>query len=68
MERVSLLLGHSSAKMTERHYAPWVQARQTQLEADVMRAWRSDPIGQVEMLASDTIRRMSTATRVEPAI
>jgi integrase len=27
MERVSVLLGHSSVKITERHYAPWVQAR-----------------------------------------
>jgi len=29
MDRVSILLGHSSVKITERHYAPWVQARQT---------------------------------------
>src|SRR5271157_379848 len=49
MERVSILLGHSSVKITERHYAPWVQARQVQLEADVTRAWRNDPIAQVEM-------------------
>jgi integrase len=27
MDRVSVLLGHSSVKITERHYAPWVQAR-----------------------------------------
>ena len=24
LERVSVLLGHSSVKITERHYAPWV--------------------------------------------
>ena len=35
MERVSVLLGHSSIKVTEKHYSPWVRARQEQLEADV---------------------------------
>jgi len=50
IERVSVLLAHSSVKVTERHYAPWVQARQAQLEADVARVWRNDPIAQAEML------------------
>ena len=44
IERVSVLLGHSSVKITERHYAPWVRARQEQLEADVKRTWGEDPI------------------------
>jgi integrase/recombinase XerD len=39
MERVSISLGHSSIKVTERHYSPWVRARQEQLEADVRRTW-----------------------------
>lgn len=39
LESVSKLLGHTSIKVTERHYAPWVKARQDQLEADVMRTW-----------------------------
>jgi len=39
MERVSVLLGHSSIKVTEKYYAPWVRARQEQLEADVRRSW-----------------------------
>ena len=51
IERVSVLLGHSSVKITERHYSPWVQARQAQLESDLVRAWRNDPIAQAEMLA-----------------
>ncbi len=54
MERVSILLRTSSVKITERHYSPWVRARQEQLEADVMRAWRNDPIAQAELLRSDT--------------
>lgn len=42
IERVSVLLGHSSIRITERHYAPWVKARQEQLESDVMRSWKRD--------------------------
>jgi integrase len=44
IERVSTLLGHSSVKITERHYAPWVRERQEQLEADLDRTWDRDPI------------------------
>ena len=44
LERVSVLLGHSSVRITERHYAPWVRERQEQMEADVRRAWKIDPI------------------------
>ena len=39
LANVSVLLGHSSIKVTERHYSPWVKARQEQLEADVRRTW-----------------------------
>jgi hypothetical protein len=44
IERVSILLGHQSVKITEKHYNPWVRSRQEQLEADVARAWTRDPI------------------------
>jgi integrase/recombinase XerD len=44
LERVSVLLGHSGTKVTEKHYSPWVKARQEQLEADVMRTWARDPL------------------------
>ena len=33
-----------SVKVTEKHYAPWVLARQEQLEADVRRTWGRDPV------------------------
>jgi integrase len=39
LEDVSILLGHSSLKVTEKHYAPWVKIRQDRLEAEVRRAW-----------------------------
>jgi integrase/recombinase XerD len=41
IERVSILLGHHSVRITEKHYTPWVRARQEQLEADVRRTWQT---------------------------
>jgi integrase/recombinase XerD len=54
IETVSILLGHSSIRITERHYNPWVKARQQRLEADVERAWKDDPF-----LDSENIRTIS---------
>jgi integrase len=42
LETVSILLGHSSVKVTEKHYKPWVQTLQTKLEEEVRKAW-DDP-------------------------
>jgi integrase len=39
IDQVSMLLGHSSIKITEKHYSPWVKARQEQLAASVRNAW-----------------------------
>jgi integrase/recombinase XerD len=39
IEQVSKLLGHKSIRVTEKHYSPWVAARQEQLEASVQKAW-----------------------------
>src|SRR5579871_1191305 len=44
IERVSVLLGYQSVRITEKHYAPWVRSRQEQLEADLARAWSRDPL------------------------
>jgi integrase/recombinase XerD len=43
IERVSILLGHQSVRITEKHYNPWVRSRQEQLEADVRLAWSKEP-------------------------
>jgi integrase/recombinase XerD len=59
IERVSILLGHSSIKVTERHYAPWIRERQEQAEADVRRTWARDPVtlmGNKDALVERTIR------------
>jgi site-specific recombinase XerD len=44
LERVSMLLGHKSVVTTQRHYASWIQARQTQLEEDLRMALSKDPL------------------------
>jgi integrase/recombinase XerD len=41
LQDVSILLGHSSVKVTEKHYAPWVKERQARLEELVQRTWRT---------------------------
>jgi len=39
IDDVRILLGHSSVRITEKHYAPWVKARQDRLEQNVMKTW-----------------------------
>ena len=39
LEKVSILLGHSSVRITEKHYKPWVTALQHQLEDEVIKSW-----------------------------
>jgi len=41
LQDVSVLLGHSSIKTTEKSYAPWVKARQDALELSVRLTWPS---------------------------
>jgi integrase/recombinase XerD len=43
IDQVTILLGHSSVKITEKSYAPWVKARQEQLEAAVRKTWLKNP-------------------------
>ena len=39
LETVSMLLGHASIKVTEKHYKPWVKTLQDKLETEAMKAW-----------------------------
>jgi integrase/recombinase XerD len=43
IDQVSLLLGHASVKITEKSYAPFVKARQVQLQESVRKAWQTCP-------------------------
>jgi integrase len=55
IERVSVLLGHQSVRVTEKHYNPWVRSRQEQLEADVARAWKLDPVLKTKNFATNQV-------------
>jgi integrase len=61
LERVSILLGHSSVKITEKHYAPWVRERQEQAEADVRRTWAQDPVALLESKGTPEVREKRAA-------
>jgi site-specific recombinase XerD len=37
LESVSILLGHKSIRVTERHYSPWVKTRQDALDREVLK-------------------------------
>jgi integrase/recombinase XerD len=43
MEHLSKLLGHTSIRTTEKHYAAWVEARQAALDAAVVATWQKQP-------------------------
>jgi integrase/recombinase XerD len=44
LDRVATLLGHTNSKITEKHHAPWIRARQEQLEADVRKVWEQNAV------------------------
>jgi integrase/recombinase XerD len=56
LERVSILLGHQSVRITERYYAAWTDSRQRQVEADLRRAWEHDPIVLLEPKVTRQLR------------
>ncbi len=56
LDQVSILLGHKSIKTTEKHYAPFVKARQEQLVAAVQKAWPSSAKKQIRSRAARTGR------------
>jgi integrase/recombinase XerD len=56
IERVAILLGHQSVRVTEKYYAAWTDARQRQVEADLERAWERDPIVLMESKGTQKLR------------
>ncbi len=56
LERVSILLGHQSVRVTERYYAAWTDSRQRQVEEDLQRAWERDPIVLLETKVTRELR------------
>ncbi len=62
IDRVSLLLGHSSVKITEKHYAPFVRERQQQLEHYARLAWEEVEATPALNKGSASAQRPSGAT------
>lgn len=61
IERVAILLGHHSVRVTEKYYSAWTDARQRQIEADVERAWARDPIVLFETKGTQELRGKAEA-------
>jgi integrase/recombinase XerD len=61
IEQVSVLLGHSSIRITEMHYRPWVRDRQRQLEMSLEKAWSQDPIVMLQSNAEQKSRTEKTS-------
>lgn len=59
LERVSVLLGHQSVRITERHYSPWVRSRQEQLEQDLQHAWSQDPVALMQSKGTPEVHEKS---------
>jgi integrase len=62
IDQVSILLGHKSVKITEKHYAPFVKARQEQLTASVRKAWDMKPTSGPEPDEPTTEARAARST------
>jgi integrase len=56
IKQVSVLLGHRSVRVTDRHYSPWVRVRQEQLEANVKRAWATNLVPLAETRGTQGVR------------
>ncbi len=56
VERVSVLLRHSSGAVTGKYDAPWVKARQEQVEQDVMKFRKNDPLWLAETKGTRGVR------------
>jgi len=61
IERVAVLLGHQSVKVTEKYYAAWTDSRQRQVEADLQRVWERDPIVLIETKGTQELRGKTEA-------
>ena len=58
IEQASMLLGHSSIKVTQKHYDPWVRARQQQMEESLDRAIKNDPLARREAAQGQKLVRV----------
>jgi integrase/recombinase XerD len=67
LTNVAQLLGHSSERITEKHYSAWIKGRQENLEADVRRTWPDNLAGQSVTTALQPPKR-SRKTRINSEV
>lgn len=67
LEEVSTILGHSSVKVTEKHYMPWVRARQSNLNHSVVQSWIKQGIVKSPHESPDPSRSKKTPKARVPA-
>ena len=60
IKTVSMLLGHASVQVTEKHYAPWVRERQMKLEQEVRKSWEPEGIIPTTLVRGVPIDRNSS--------
>jgi len=48
IEEVSILLGHTDIKTTQKHYSPWVKSRQDRLQDLVSRTWKQPKLVRIK--------------------
>ena len=61
IERVSAALGHQDVRITQKHYSPWVRARQQQLEDDLRDVWARDPLVLMETKGTQKVHGEKSA-------
>ena len=62
IKTVSMLFGHASVKVTEKHNAPWVRERQLKLEQEVRKSWEPQGIIPNSLVTSVTYDNYARAT------
>jgi integrase/recombinase XerD len=43
-DTVSIMLAHSSVKITQKHYAAWTRERREKIEAAIRKTWETEPL------------------------
>jgi integrase/recombinase XerD len=64
LDEVQVLLGHKSIKTTEKHYAPWVRARQEQLTVSVRKTWTESKLARKRATRANPIRGLGGRTEI----
>ena len=67
LDTVSIMLAHSSVKITQKHYAAWTKERREKIEAAIRKTWGKTPRRARGSKSSAHLRHTNFACRSEPA-